>query len=198
MPRLRTLGFLLLLAGCAGSDARSPEQERLNAELMSGQWTARTFAEMSEFGSGPLTPTTKQGTVALALTHPVAVAVLFCDPDNDRPVAALFAPSRTDWQHAPKDEDIPLRVRADDGRWHTFRATFLSDEGVKVRRSTRMVGVTDHDAIRIGDIIGRASSEVWIDAGGRKHRIFADDRQLVAEALDACRSGLGPALEEEA
>jgi len=197
MPIWRILG-ILLLAGCAGTSSRSPEQERLNAELMSGQWTARTFAEMAEFGSGPVTPTTKQGTIALALTHPVAVAVLFCDPDNDRPVAALFATSPTDWQHAPKDEDFPLRVRADDGRWYTFRATFLSDEGVKVRRSTRMVGVTDHDAIRIGDIIGRARSEVWIDAGGRKHRILPDDRQLVAEALDACRSGLGPALEEEA
>ncbi len=194
----RSLVALVLLAGCTETSVQSAIKDQFQAELMSGQWTARTFSEMAELGSGPILPTTKQGTIAFALTHPVAVAVLFCNPDNDRPIAALFAPERSDWKHAPEDDDFPFRVRADDGRWHTFSARFLSEEGVTVTRSTRMVGVTDHDAIRIADIIGQAHSEIWMDAGGRQHRMFADDQRLVTEALDACRASLGPAPEEEA
>ena len=187
MRTLLAVASLIVIGGCAVSSG-SPEHARFSDDLRSGQWISMSYSEMAI----PVDPGVGQeqdGIVALAMADPEAVALVFCEPETRRPVAALFAPSRSDWTNKPGDPDFPIRVRADGGKWQTFHGTSLSDAGPKTsHRPTKSVGVADHDAIRFGEIIGQAKSDIWIDAGGRKHRLPPDEQRLVEQALDSCRA----------
>ena len=190
MRNLLAVASLIVIGGCAASSV-SPEQARFNNDLNSGHWISVSYGQMA--ARGPFdrsTPHQQGGTVALALASPEAVALIFCEPETGRPIAALFTPGQSDWKNRPNDPGFPIRVRADGGKWHTFSGVFLSDNGLETSSvAATSVGVADQEAIRFGDIIGQAKSEVWIDAGGTKHRLLADRQRLVERALDGCRAG---------